>query len=102
MDRIIITSTTTPPTTTPPTTPVSSIDFSGNYTIAGTYNGGPAWQHETKSYLTYFDGAGAGWMFFPGTIDTGPTNAPVLFQGRGYPCGELGLLSTTMNSISLF
>jgi hypothetical protein len=67
-----------------------SEDFSGNYTISGTYNEGPAWQHETKNYLMYFVSESTGWAAFPGTIAGGPSAGPLTFQACGYPCGGGG------------
>lgn len=97
------TTTTASPTTTTTAAPLvgytlsGSEDFSGNYTISGTYNGEPAWQHETKNYLMYFVGESSGWAAFPGTIASGPTQGPMIFQACGYPCGGNG--TCTVGSI---
>ena len=90
------TTTTAAPTTTTTAAPLvgytlsGSEDFSGNYTISGTYNGGPVWQHETKNYILYFTGEQTGWGAFPGTIASGPTQGPQIFQACGYACGGDG------------
>jgi septal ring-binding cell division protein DamX len=90
------TTTTAAPTTTTTAAPLvgytlsGSEDFSGNYTISGTYNGEPVWQHETKNYVLSFSGEQTGWAAFPGTIASGPTQGPMIFQACGYPCGGNG------------
>jgi hypothetical protein len=94
------TTTTTTTTTAAPTLSgynIGSItrgddDYAGNYTISGTSPGNtfPSWQHESKNYILVYQGGGAGWLLFPGTIEGGISDSPIAFQSCGFPAGGDG------------
>lgn len=93
------TTTTATPTTTTTTTAApltgynisGTYDYSDNYTISGTFDSQPAWQHETKSYFMFFAGGpNSGWLLFPGNIVDGPSGPPIASQSCGYPAGGSG------------